>query len=90
MLPLKITIINYLQTKGYCTASLASGEIVMFEPFVSNAVELSDDEYEAGAGYEMEGVSFLLTDFIVSPCEHESYNYMIIANRGGMIPVQGK
>jgi len=87
MLPLQLHVKEYFKDRNYCEAVLASGEIVAFDPFVSCAITLSDDDYNSGRGADIVKRNFLITDFSVQPWfEHDQrYHYMVTPNEGGII-----
>lgn len=89
MLPLTVHVKEYFQDRNYFEAVLASGELVAFDPFVSCAITLTDEEYEAGKGQKLEGKNFLVTEFTVyKHFEYDNrYHYMVAPHEGGIIEV---
>ena len=87
MLPLQLHVKDYFYDRNYCEAVLASGEVVAFDPFVSCAIEMSDDDYRAEKGAELKNKSYLITSFSVQPWyDHDNrFNYMVTPNEGGII-----
>ena len=83
MLPIRIVTKKYDKDKNFFTAILPSDEIVFFDPFVSCAIELSDEDYEKGKGFEFENKAYLVTEFSVQKWDIKSY--MIIPREGGLI-----
>lgn len=82
--PVQLYVKEYFQELNTFEAVLASGEIVEFDPFVSNALELTDKEYGDGKGAEIKGKTFLITQFIVLPDCSDHYEYVIIPRIGGL------
>lgn len=89
MLPLTVYVKEYFPDRNYFWGVLASGELVAFDPFVSCAITLTDEEYKAGKGAELERKNFLITEFTVyKNFEHENkYHYMVVPHEGGIIEV---
>lgn len=87
MLPLQLHVKDYFQDRNYCGAVLSSGEAVAFDPFVSCAICLNDDDYQAGKGAELKNRNYLITDFSVQPWfdQDNRFHYMITPNEGGII-----
>jgi hypothetical protein len=83
MLPLRLVTKEYDKDRNIFTAILPSSEIVYFDPFVSCAIELSDEDYINGKGFEYTNKTFLLTDFSVQRWDISSF--MITPSEGGMI-----
>ena len=87
MLPLKLQVTGYNKDRNHCEAKLEDGQLVTFDPFVTGAIELSMEDYEAGNGADLIGQSFLLTDFGVMPWAKydDKYHYMILPREDGLI-----
>ena len=83
MLPLRIVTKEYNKDRNIFKAILPSDEIVFFDPFVGCAIDLSDDDYASGKGFEYENKAFLLTEFTVQKWGVTSY--MVTPNEGGII-----
>ena len=87
MLPLTIHVTKYFKDKNFCEGSLASGELVAFDPFVCCAITLSDEDYAAGKGGDTVHKNYLLTSFSVQPwyLQDGQYHYEITPNECGLI-----
>ena len=83
MLPLRLVTKGYDKDRNIFKAILPSDEVVYFDPFVGCAIELSDEDYASGKGYEYENKSFLLTEFSVQ--KWDVISYMIVPSEGGII-----
>ncbi len=83
MLPLRLVTKEYDKHRHMFKAILPSDEIVYFDPFVGYAIELSDEDYVNGRGFEYVNKTFLLTDFSVERWDISSF--MIVPNKGGII-----
>ena len=80
MIPLQLKIISYNKERNVCNGELQNGNIVEIDPFVSCAIELSDEGYENGEGSRVVGKSYVLTSYSVYP-------HSIIPHENGMIEV---
>lgn len=84
MLPITLRVKKYHKNRNYFEAVLMSGDVVAFDPFVSCAIELSDNDYHAGKGEDLVGKNFVITGFCVQPWAEydERYQYMVIPYEG--------
>lgn len=83
MLPLRLVTMEYDKSRNIFKAILPSDEIVYFDPFVGYAIELSDEDYVNGKGFEYVNKVFLLTDFSVERWDASSY--IIVPDEGGIV-----
>jgi hypothetical protein len=83
MFPLRIVTKKYFKEYNNFEAILPSDEIVLFDPFVACAIELSDEDYVNGKGIEYENKAFLLTEFSVR--KFGVTKYMVIPDEHGII-----
>ena len=69
MLPIFIEITKYDFDTNTCTAKrLDSAMEFTFDPFVSCAIALSDEDYIAGRGSNVVGNRYLVTEYTVYEC----------------------
>ena len=80
MITVRLKVISYDKETNTCKAQLLNGDIVDFDPFVSCAVNLTDDDYHNGKGSEIVGKSFILTIYSVYPNN-------VVPHQTGMIEV---
>lgn len=80
MITIRLKVIGYDKEKNVCQAVLQNGDQVEFDPYVSCAIPLTDEDYHAGRGADIVGNEYLLTSFSVYP-------YMIIPNQDGIVRV---
>jgi hypothetical protein len=77
---LRVKIIDYDKERNTCKSQLLSGDIVELDPYVGCAIDLSDEDYEAGKGADIVGKDFILTEYTV-------YSHNVVPFKGGMIAV---
>jgi hypothetical protein len=78
MITLRVKITEYNKERNVCTAELLNGDKIELDPFVSCAIPMDDDEYEAGKGFEFVGKEFILTEYTV-------YKQNVVPHENGMI-----
>jgi len=78
MISVRVKIIGYDQAANTCIAQLLNGDVFELDPFVGCAIEMSDEDYEGGKGFELIGKSYILTEYTV-------YKSNIVPANGGMI-----
>ena len=78
MIAIRVKIIDYDQGANTCVAQLLNGDVFELDPFVGCAIEMSDDEYESGKGFELVGKDYILTEYTV-------YKDNVVPIEGGMI-----
>ena len=78
MIPILIKILSYDKELNNCIAELQNGNMIAFDPFVGCAIELSDDDYEKGKGFDVVGKSYILTEYSV-------YAHNVVPHENGMI-----
>ena len=78
MIPIRITISSYDKETNTCKATLLNGDVISLDPFVGCALELSDDDYEAGRGADVVGNTYILVEYTV-------YRESVVPSEGGMI-----
>lgn len=78
MIPIQIEITEYDHARNVCKAKLQNGNIIEIDPFVSCAIPLTDEAYNAGRGAEIVGKSYILTGYSVYPIH-------VLPHEGGMI-----
>ena len=75
MITVRLKIKSYDKSKNIFLAELLNGDVVAFDPFVSCAIELTDQDYEAGMGANFVGCEYLLIEYtvykdLVVPCQN--------------------
>jgi len=80
MITVRVKITDYDKTSNTCTAQLLNGDIIELDPFVSCAINMTDEEYESGKGFDIVGNNYLLTAYTV-------YKGNVVPHKGGMLPV---
>ena len=83
MIMIRLKITSYDKSANVCKAELLNGDIITLDPFAGCAIELSDEEYESGAGADIVGNTYILTEYTV-------YVYSVVPSMGGMIELEGK
>ena len=78
MIPIRITISSYDKETNTCKATLLNGDVICLDPFVGCALELSDDDHEAGCGADVVGNTYILVEYTV-------YRESVVPSEGGMI-----
>jgi len=66
MLAIRIKIVSYDKTTNTCQAKLLNGDIFELDPFVGCAIEMTDEDYESGKGFDIVGRDYILTEYSVS------------------------
>lgn len=79
-LTLHIQLIEYRKESHDFIAKTKMGESFVFDPFVACSLSMTDDEYEAGKGFEFVGREFLMTYYTVT--SHNVYTH-----EGGLIDI---
>lgn len=65
-LPMIVDIFHYTYSTNTFMAKSHDGGEMIIDPFVSNAIEMSDDEYMDACGNNYQGKKFLMTDYDLS------------------------
>ncbi len=64
-LPVFLEIIAYSKNTNTCTALSDDGKRFEFDPFVSCAIKMDDEQYECGFGNSVVGKKYLMTMYSV-------------------------
>tara|TARA_R110002096_G_scaffold327284_10_gene521339 strand:- start:4234 stop:4476 length:243 start_codon:yes stop_codon:yes gene_type:complete len=78
MIPILIYITEYNKESNSCKARLQDNKIIVLDPFVSCAIELSDDDCNNGEGHSIVGKTYILTEYSV-------YKSVVIPDENGMV-----
>jgi hypothetical protein len=78
MITLRLRVTDYDKSRNTCTAQLLNGDFIELDPYVGCAIELSDEDYDAGKGADIVGRDFILTEYSV-------YYHNVVPMEGGMI-----
>lgn len=81
MITQRLTIVAYNKDSHECEAKLLNGDIIILDPFVSCAIEMTDEDCVLGKGFDIVGNSYLLTEYSV-------YKSCVVPEKGGMILLQ--
>lgn len=81
-----ITIYEYDKAKNYFTGKTSRGEHVYFDPFVSCAIDLSDDEYLEGKAFDYIGRAYVCFDYSVQVGLFGQS--MVIPSESGMVEIK--
>lgn len=79
-LTLHIQLIEYRKESHDFIAKTKMGESFILDPFVACSLLMTDDEYEAGKGFELVGREFLMTHYTVT--HDDAYSH-----EGGLIDI---
>lgn len=80
MIAVRVKITDYDKASNTCTAQLFNGDIIELDPFVSCAINMTDEEYDKGKGFDIIGKDYLLTEYTV--CKEN-----VVPHEGGMIAI---
>lgn len=80
MITVRLKIVDYDKHKNTYKAKLLNGDIIAFDPFVSCAIAMTDEEYKNNKGFKYVGNNYILTEYTV-------YNDIVIPSEGGIIAV---
>ncbi len=83
MLTIRLKVTGYDKGRNVCQAVLQNGDNVEFDPYVSCAIPLTDEEYVDGDGAGIIGCEYLLTEFTV-------YEHVIVPHQNGLIMIKHK
>lgn len=83
MLTIRLKVTGYDKERNVCQAVLQNGDNVEFDPYVSCAIPLTDEEYADGGGAGIVGCEYLLTAFTV-------YKHVIVPHEDGLIMIKHK
>jgi len=78
MIPLRICITEYNPLSNNCRAQLQDDNFICLDPFVSCAINMTDEEYAAGEGHNLVGKTYLMTSYTV-------YKHEVVPHEDGMI-----
>lgn len=80
MITVRLKVTNYDKASNTCTAQLLNGDIIELDPFVGCAINMTDEEYEKGKGFDIVGNNYILTEYTV-------YKENVVPSEGGMIAI---
>lgn len=78
MITIRLKITEYDSDINVCKAELLNGDIITLDPFVFCAIDLSDEDFEAGRGADIVGKTYILTKYTV-------YIDVVAPDKGGMV-----
>jgi hypothetical protein len=81
MITQRIKITAYRKDTNDCEAILQNGDVIIFDPFVSCALFLSDEDYRLMRGSDIVGNTYLLTEYSVYP-------HNVVPHENGMILIE--
>tara|TARA_R110002096_G_C14661646_1_gene728198 strand:- start:25547 stop:25831 length:285 start_codon:yes stop_codon:yes gene_type:complete len=79
-LTIQIQLIEYRKESNDFIAKTRLGESFVFDPFVSCALSMTDNEYENGKGFDFVGHDFLMNHYTVT---HDN----VYSHEGGLIEI---
>ena len=82
-----VTIASYDKSKNYFTAKTSLGENILFDPFVTCAIELSDDAYLDGKAFEFVGKTYICFSYSVQVWNDGMA--MLTPDENGMAEIKG-
>lgn len=90
MFPLILKVTGYNREKNILIAKTQTRQEVEFDPFVSCAIELSEEGFKEGLAEKLCGNTYALTSFIVdeSPFKNTVQDYLVIPSENGLSEVQ--
>lgn len=80
MITVRVKITDYDKVSNTYKAQLLNKDIIELDPFVGCAIDMTDEDYEKGKGFDIIGNSYLLTGYIV-------YKERVVPSEGGMIAI---
>lgn len=79
-LTLRIQIIEYRKESNDFIANTKTGESFVFDPFIACSLSMTNEECEAGKGFEFIGREFLISKYTVT-------NNFVYSKAGGIIEI---
>ena len=76
----RVKIVEYDKARNTCYAELPNGDRLELDPFVSCALPMTSEDYEANKGFELVGKEFILIEYSV-------YRHNVVPHENGMLAV---